>query len=572
MIVFEKIRFKNFLSTGNAFNEIDYTKTPTTLVVGKNGSGKTSTTLDCICYALYNKAFRKVNKPQLLNNVNNKQLLVELEFSIGKTKYLVKRGMKPNVFEIYQNSKLINVSADSRDYQEILEKQILKLNYKSFCQIVIQGASGSLPFMLLSAQNRREVVEDLLDLQVFSIMNSLLKQRISDNNSRFTELEYELRLVDEKITLNQQHSETLKDNIQEEIKRLSEEIADNNKTIEKLRSEIEGYNLSIKQYQFDISDKSKVLERKKKLEELQVQFRSKIKELKCNHSFYSDHDNCPTCKQNIDSDFKSTVLDKTEKEQEKLEDAFGELVLKLNELSERQEQINKITSKISDINLEVFRCQNTISSLIEYNDKLNIKIKGLEEKHTEYSTEQVLKNLYDEKDSIEKQYKKCQDMKETYSLSSHILKDSGIKSKIIKQYIPVINKLINKYLTEMEFYIEFHFDENFNETIKTRNRDGLTYPSLSEGERSRVNMAILLTWRALTRMRNGASSNLLILDEVLDGSLDAQGLDCLINIIQREGKNTNTFLISHKVDQISDKFDRVLEFKKHNNFTIVKEF
>lgn len=571
MIIFEKIRFKNILSTGNSFNEIDYTKTETALVVGKNGCGKTSTMLDSICYVLYNKPFRKINKPQLLNNINNKQLLVEIEFSVGKTKYKVVRGMKPNVFEIYQDSKLINVSADSRDYQEVLEKQILKLNYKSFCQIVIQGASGTLPFMLLNAQHRREVVEDLLDLQVFSIMNTLLKQKISDNNSLITKLEYDIRLVDEKINMHQKHSETLKDNIQEEIQRLTEEISDNKNKIESLKTEIEEYNKKIKSYQSEITDKNKVVDRKKKLEELQVHFKSKIKNIKCDHSFYTDNESCPTCKQTIDQKFREDVLQKTEKEQEKLELGFNELVTKLEELGKRQEQINDITTKISECNMEVFRHQNTITSLTEYNDKLEQKISDLHEKHDDFSSEEAMKSLFEEKQSFEKQYKDCQELKESYSLSSHILKDSGIKSKIIKQYIPIINKLINKYLTEMEFFIEFHIDENFNETIKIRNREGLTYSSLSEGERSRVNMAILLTWRALTRMKNGASTNLLILDEVLDGSLDTQGLDCLINIIQRESNNTNTFLISHKVDQVSDKFDRTLEFVKQNNFTIIKE-
>jgi DNA repair exonuclease SbcCD ATPase subunit len=529
-----------------------------------------STILDSICFALYGRPYRKINKPQLVNAINKKNLVVEIEFTIGSYEYLVRRGMKPNKFEIIRDGELINVSADVRDYQSILETQILRLNYKSFCQIIIQGKNASVPFMQLTAQNRREVVEDILDLQIFSVMNTILKSKVTDNNSEINHNEYAIDLIKEKIAMQRQHSLVLRDNLNEQILRIEDEISDNQKSIANFTANISDLNNRVYQLSKDIEDQNKIEKKKGSLQKIHYQLNEKLKSIRCDSEFFENHKDCPTCRQAIDDEFRSHVLVERKQQSEQVIVGIDELESRLQEVFDREKEITEINKKITSYNLSIFADQNSITGLQNHNNKLYSDIEELKQKIISQETSNDIELLNKEYEELLNRQERLIEQKEHYGMVAHILKDTGIKSKILKQYIPIINKLINKYLAAMEFFVEFHIDENFNETIKSRYRDDFTYMSFSEGEKARIDLAIVLTWRSIARMRNSASTNLFILDEILDGSLDAQGFDDLIRIIQRELKDTNTFLISHKVEQISDKFNNVIEFVKTGNFSRIK--
>jgi DNA repair exonuclease SbcCD ATPase subunit len=570
LIEFKYIRWRNFLSTGNYFTEIKLDDVPTTLIVGKNGHGK-STLTDAIAFALYGRPYRKITKPQLVNSINKKKCLVEVEFSIGRDNYLVRRGIKPNKFEIIQNDELINLSADVRDYQSILENTILRLNYKSFCQVVIQGSSGFVPFMQLTAQHRRSVVEDILDLQVFSVMNTLLKDRQSENANELKDIEHDLDLQAEVLRLTREHSATLKENVENQISRIHEEINDNTNRIDDLTSEIDSINFEISRLNDLITDSDNIVKKKKTLEKLQYQLNDKIKTIKCDVDFFKTHENCPTCTQKIEDVFRDTFIKTKENQKTEIDSGLADLESKLKDLIEREQQISKIQSEISSYNLDIYRHQNSITSLQRHSSKLISDIQMLQEQKNSYDTDKnSITELELKKANTEKRRDELLANREIYNNVAYILKDTGIKSRILKQYMPIINKLINKYLAAMEFFVEFQIDENFVETIKSRHRDDFSYESFSEGEKSRIDLAIVLTWRAIARMRNSASTNLLIMDEVFDGSLDTSGMDDLLKIIARELQDTNTYVISHKIDQISDKFDNVIVFVKSNNFSRIK--
>ena len=565
MILFKLLRYKNFLSTGNFFTELKLNEHNTTLIVGENGSGK-STILDALSFVLFGKAFRKINKPQLINSITNKDLVVETEFSIGVNEYKIIRGIKPSVFEVYQNGSLLNQSAESKDYQEILEKQILKVNHKSFSQVVVLGSATFQPFMQLPTGQRREIIEDLLDLQIFTKMNSLLKNKVLLNTDNLVTCNNNKKIIDEKIKIikehilqTQQNNEQLIEEKKQRILQTNNDVTNLNEKYWKTKSDI----LSLKEKtENEQSFNKKLL----KLSELKHQIEAKLGNLTKEVEFFNKYDDCPTCKQPIDTDFKCETVEKKEKEITEINDGLVLLGQQYNELNNKIQEIMDINSQINDLRMEERALNTKIASLIEYRESLEAEINNIN-KIRKTENEDKISNLENEMVQIEKQYNSIIEERDILSAAGTLLKDEGIKSKIIRQYIPVINKLINKYLSAIEFMCKFELDENFNETIKSRYRDTFSYTSFSEGEKMRINLAILFTWRAVAKLRNSINTNLLIMDEVFDSSLDANGTEEFLKILNNLTTDTNTFIISHKSDQLFDKFNKVIRFEKHKNFS-----
>lgn len=569
MIYFKTIRYKNLLSTGNSFTEIELNKNNTTLIVGENGAGK-STILDALSFALYNKPFRKVNKPQLLNSINKKDLIVELEFDIGSSMYKIIRGFRPTIFEVYQNNKMLNQDAASRDYQEILEKQILKLNHKSFCQVVVLGSASFVPFMQLIPVHRREIIEDLLDIQIFSTMNSLLKEKIGNNNTKLLEIDYQYDLTSEKIKMQHEHIMALQKNNDEQIEKLKVDLKQYMEKINAEKKEIEKIDLEIENANAGIQDQDQVNKKSKKLQVLETQLNDKLAKLQNEIEFFNSHDNCPTCKQGIDDTFKCETVSVKQNQLEETNAGVEQLRQEILNIQDRIQTIANVSSQITSFNIEKITHSNSITGLIQQCKKAAKDIEEFQKKTEEFViNDDKMKELETSIDQLTEQKSELSKDKEAYNIASIILKDNGIKARIIKQYIPVINKLINKYLSAMDFFVQFELDENFDETIKSRFRDEFSYASFSEGEKMRINLAILFTWRAIAKLRNSASTNLLIMDEVLDGSLDSNGTDEFLKILNNLTQDTNTFIISHKVDQLVDKFSNVLKFAKIKNFSQV---
>jgi DNA repair exonuclease SbcCD ATPase subunit len=565
MIVFKKIRWKNFLSTGNLFTEIELNKSATTLIVGENGAGK-STLLDALSFALFNKPFRKINKPLLLNSITKKDLVVEIEFSIGPNNYKIIRGIKPNVFEVYQNGSLLNQSADSKDYQEILEKQILKINFKSFCQVVVLGSASFVPFMSLPTGQRREIIEDLLDLQIFTSMNTILKQRITSNAEDLIKQEANKTIVEEKIKLVRSHLIEVQNNNDKIISEKNDRISQTNLQVNGLNDEYWSLNSKRKDLEEKTVDEKELSSSMKKLTALKHKFEAHLSSQKDQIKFFTDHDNCPTCKQTIDESFKCDMVETNQQKVKELEENLDLVAKNYMETNDKITELMNIQSEINTLKMEEHKLTTKITSLIDYRTQLEIEINNIQKNVTEDKSEQ-LNALVDELKEADTLLNEMHDLKQTYQAVSVLLKDGGIKAKIIKQYIPIINKLINKYLSSMDFFVQFELNEEFNETIKSRFRDEFSYASFSEGEKMRINLAILFTWRAVAKLRNSISTNILIMDEVMDSSLDSNGTEEFMKVLTQLAIDTNTFIISHKTDQLYDKFTSVIKFEKHKNFS-----
>lgn len=565
MILFKKLRWKNFLSTGNVFTEIDLNKSSTTLIVGENGAGK-STILDALTYALFGKPFRKINKPQLINSINRKDSVVEIEFQINQNSYTIVRGMKPNVFEVYQNGMLVNQSAEMRDYQEYLEKHILKLNFKSFCQVVVLGSATFQPFMQLPGGQRREIIEDLLDLQIFTTMNSILKDRILRNNEEVSEVTSEQKLVMEKIKIYQDHMLEKQSNNEKLIANKIEQIEETNFKISELDVKYWNYDKDINELKEVVWDEESISKKITKLSQLKHKIEAKRALIENDVKFFEEHEGCPTCKQNIDESFKKQTIESKRDQISEIEGGLKELVAEYDAANNRLKEIMNIHSTINSFSMEQFKFKNQIDSLIKYRDQLEKEIKNINDSQ-EADESHKIGELEKELENIANRYEVVMSQKQIYSVASVLLRDGGIKARIIKQYVPVINKLINKYLSSMDFFVQFELDEEFNETIKSRFRDEFSYASFSEGEKMRINLAILFTWRAVAKLRNSVSTNLLIMDEVMDSSLDSNGTEEFLKILQQLTQDTNTFIISHKTDQLYDKFASVLKFEKKQNFS-----
>ena len=567
MIVFKKLRYQNIMSTGNQFTEILLNKSKSTLIVGENGAGK-STFIEALTFALYGRPFRSINKPQLINSITGKNLLVELEFSVGKKEYMVRRGIKPTVFEIYQNDNLINQNADIREYQEMLEKQILKLNFKSFSQIVVLGSASYVPFMQLPTQVRRGVVEDFLDIQIFSVMNSLLKEKIQTNRQDLQDVAYKIDLCEQKIDLHQKHINSLVANNDELVAAKKTKIQEHQESVTTHQLKVDELMEYVTELNQQIADQEKISGRKTKLTLMESQLEDRIRKLKKEISFFHDHDSCPTCKQGLTHDFKQEKIVDRESKSSEVSDALTKIENEIQAANTRLEEINALNTIITTHNQQVVSNNQQIGFYQRYIQDLNKEIEELIEQGNKITTD------VDESPKYEAELKTFGKLKEQLSnqkamldVAAHLLKDTGIKTKIIKQYVPVMNKLINKYLAAMDFFVDFQLDENFNETIKSRFRDEFSYASFSEGEKMRIDLALMFTWRAIAKLRNSASTNILIMDEVFDSSLDATGTEEFLKILEQLTQDTNTFIISHKGDQLYDRFHSVIKFEKHSNFS-----
>lgn len=572
MIHFEKLRFKNFLSTGNNFTQVDFEETPTTLIVGSNGAGK-STMLDALSFGLFGKPHRKISKPQLVNSINGKGLLVEVEFRIGSQKYKVVRGIKPNVFEIWVNGNLLNQDSHAKEYQSMLEKNIVKLNHKSFHQIVVLGSSSFVPFMQLSSQARREVIEDLLDINMFSKMNILLKERMSILKDQMSENGHQLSMVETKINAQKKYLRDLssitaqaKKEKLDTIKSLQEDIRVLNEKNEELTNEVTQNSPSVNERTTKVNEDIASLDR------YMAQFVSQQKDVVKQAKFFEENDTCPTCEQNIDTATKTyhiescktkagtikTALEMGDKQKQKLLGEKETLQEMVDRIREWQSKVNANTQEIGSINRTIDGIRRELSSIDDETGNL-----------TDANDE--LEKLRIQKESLQDQKYKLTEQNAYNLVKSELLKDTGIKTKIIKQYLPVINKLTNEYLQILDFFVHFHLDESFNETIRSRHRDAFSYDSFSEGEKQRIDLSLLFTWRQIAKMKNSVATNLLILDETFDSSLDEEGIENLMKIISAVAEDTNVFIISHKSELEDVAFARKIEFVKVKNFSKIKE-
>lgn len=565
MIEFSYIRMKNFFSVGNYPVEINLNTHKKTLVVGKNGASKSSCILDSIVFALYGKPFRKLVKPNIVNSINKSNLLVEIEFTISKKRYKVIRGIKPNIFEIYCNDKLVNQDAKSKDYQEYLEKYILKTNYKSFINVVILGSARYIPFMQMTAADRRSIIEELLDIQIFSTMNTLLKDKVSKLKEESNKIEYQIDLINEKIKLQKSNIEDHKNNIKDQIKEKHNEIEKSNGQIEKYQEDIIKIQKHIDILIEQIKDKSSLEKKKQSLITMENKLDSNIKKIKKEEDFYNNHSNCSTCKQPIDDEFKKIQLERGNKKIIELNTGLDKLNSDLGKVKLRLKEIEKINDNIIKHQNEIIKLNASISTIQRYIQK---EIKSIGEISNIERIEITNEKLIEMKSELEIYLKTQEDLNNTkkyYEFSQLLLKDGGIKTKIIKQYLPILNKLINTYLSKMNFFVNFNINENFEEIIKSRYRDEFRYENFSEGEKLRIDLSILFAFRQIAKMKNSINTNLLIMDEILDTSIDKEGIEIFLEMLN--SIDSNIFIISHKEEQISDHFDRVLKFQKKKNFT-----
>nr|BAR35426.1 recombination endonuclease subunit [uncultured Mediterranean phage uvMED] len=566
MIIFEKLRWRNFLSTGNNFTELDLIDTSSTLVVGPNGAGK-STMLDALCFGLFNRPFRKVSKSQLVNTINERDTLVEIDFSIGSVSYKVVRGMKPNVFEIWRNSELVDQDAANRDYQKYLEQSILKLNFKSFTQVVILGSSTFVPFMQLSAPHRREVIEDLLDIQIFSQMNMLLKERMKDNREQLKECEHQLQLAEQAINSQKKTVDKLSAVNDERISRQQDKFKDNEDRMLVIKEEIsliETRVIGLKSMQEELMRHEGILMKQNKIKsKLQDKGKKSIKD----KEFFEKNSTCPTCSQDIEESFRNMKVSIYSKKYEEMRVAVSELDTQIADTMSLCTSIQKETNQLTEDQFEIRRLYNEEKNLMKENSEILSHVQRLNTlPDIKKEREQLVafQQTYDEKEeSCSKVSKETLD----YKLVGNLLKDGGIKSKIIAKYIPIINQRINKYLGEMDTFVNFTLDEEFSEVIKSRHRDKFSYASFSEGEKQKIDLSLLFTWRHVAKLKNSVATNLLILDEVFDSSLDNQATDELLKILKSLGSDTNFFVISHKGEVLADKFEKQIRFEKVNGFS-----
>lgn len=566
-INFKRVRYKNILSTGNTFTTIEMDESPTTLISGTNGSGK-STLLDAIVFGLYGKPFRKINKPQLVNSINQKGMVVEIEFTVGGHEYFIRRGIKPAIFEIMKNGELIDQDAAKRDYQTYLEQNILGINYKSFNQIVVLGSATYVPFMELPAQARREIIEDLLDIQVFSTMGLLAKERLSNNKDAINENSYQVEIVESNIALTEDNNDKIRKIRETEVEKIRDKMTAHINSIEERNELICKINDEMQELYATIDDKAIVKEKFTEAGRLKQDLETKNKTFEKELRFYHDNDNCPTCKQGIDHDFKNNVVEEKSRKKLEIESGLHNIAEQIQRYQERLDAISEVQDRIQEKSFETSEIKAEIksskSALNAFREELLAAEKEVEDVDTS-----TLKGLQERLSTYQSERKELLDEQTTLSVVSTILKDGGIKSRIIAQYIPVMNKLINKYLAAFDLFVDFQLDENFNEVIKSRFRDTFSYASFSEGEKLRITLSIMLAWRSVAKLRNSVSTNLLILDETLDGALDGVGIENLIETLHGLNSDDNIFVISHRGDQFAEKFASHVKFKKIKNFSEV---
>ena len=565
MILFSKVRYKNFLSTGNLFTEIDLGEHSTTLIVGENGAGK-STFLDAITFALFGKPFRNINKPQLVNSINEKDCVVEIEFVIGKTNYKVVRGIKPNIFEIYVDGSLLNQDAKAKDYQDYLEKVILKMNYKSFTQIVILGSTNFTPFMQLSAADRRTVIEDLLDIQIFSSMNVIVKSKIHTLKDEAAQLKIQIDNTKDKIELHKKHLDELKKNSKELVDAKKQEVVENKASLSQLENDATAKEVEIDNLVNETSDEDNTTKKFQKLNNLEAKIEGNIQKLEKDIEFYSVNSTCPTCDQAINN--KEEKVHTCNNKITELTEGLTKLKEESDAVLQRINTIKAVQKQLKSLEQDLVRINTSRSQMRKYVKKLEDEIAEIENKPAmsdEFKAQS--KQLLNALQAFNDKRKDVSEQLQNYDIVAQLLKDGGIKSKIIKQYIPVINKLVNKYLAAMDFFVNFNIDEEFKETIKSRHRDDFSYENFSEGEKKRIDLALLFTWRSVAKLKNSVNTNLLIFDEVFDGSLDINGTEEFMKLINMMNEGTNIFVITHKSDQMVDKFKHTIRFGKVKNFS-----
>jgi len=567
LINFKYVRWKNFLSTGNQPTEIQLDKNPTTLIIGENGAGK-STVLDALCFGLFGKPFRTISKNQLVNSINNGSTVVEIEFTIGSVEYKVVRCIKPNKFEIYQNGKMMNQEANVRDYQKILEQNILKLNYGSFTQVVILGSSTFIPFMQLKARHRREVVEEILDIKIFSTMNLILKGKLKTVLEDIRDIDYQYDLASEKIGLQENLIADLQQNKDKIVKQKQETVDLNKKEVNNRVEEKDKLEKQNEILLSSISDKDKIENKHSKLKEFRATLNEKHKSHTSMINFFESNEDCPTCQQHIDEVFKETMITSKKTDINQLDTGLSKLKTEMTSVNTLVNNIKHTTEEIRENTVNLAKINTSIKELEKFNVKLQTEIDQYTKDGVGQSDTDRLRELKDISLEIGKRRTKLREDKVYYEAARSMLMDTGIKTKIIKQYLPIMNKLINKYLTSMEFYVNFTLDENFEETIKSRYRDEFSYASFSEGEKMRIDLALLFTWRAIAKMKNSTNCNLLMLDEIFDSSLDGTGTDEFLKILNTLS-GENVFVISHKQDALADKFRETIRFEKIRNFSHV---
>jgi len=571
LLLLKKLRYKNFLSSGNAWIEFDLTAHKNVLIVGKNGTGK-STFIDALTFGLFGRPFRNINIPQLVNSILKRDMMVEVEFSHNNVEYLIRRGLNPKsatpkTLEILKNGELLSQDASKIDQQKFIEDHILHTNLKTFKSVVILGAASYTPFMQLAAADRRQIVEDLLDQQVFTVMNSLLDDMKKETEKEIFHIESEKNSIEGKIELTKSHMENLRQINETLIAEKQKDIQDHRKEIEATQAQIDNFNNTISTLQEQIADKLSVEEKDEKLKQFRVKLNSKIKDLNKDIKFFEKNQTCPTCEQDIDPHFKAEMIKDRNETIGKNMDGLQTLEAELQKINGRLAEIKEISEAIQENKMQISVHKAKIRHLTESIEDTQEEIKSTEKTiNNEEDMQAKIAKLLSLKGEIEQKFGETMDQKEVMKLAAILLKDNGIKAKIVKQYIPVINQLINKYLAALDFFCEFYLDETFNETIKSRGRDIFSYNSFSEGQKLRIDLAVLMAWRALAKMRNSMHCNLLVYDEILDRSLDGEGVDEFIKILQTLTKNQNVFIISHK-EQFLDKFDKVIRFDMVKNFS-----
>ena len=561
------MRWKNFLSTGNTFTEIQLDQNPSTLVVGENGAGK-STILDALCFVLFNKPFRQISKNQLLNSINQREAEVEVEFTTQNKKVKIIRGIKPNKFEIYIDDVMVNQNANAKDYQKHLEQQILKFNYRSFTQVVILGSSTFVPFMQLNSKARREVVEDILDIKIFSLMNFVLKTKVKEINTNITDSNYATELTKSKIEIQEKYIEDSKNNrdtiLSEKTNLIStneEEIFANKKKEDELQQSTDTFLEAMK-------GEDVVTTKRDKLKDIQFSLKDKHNRNTSLIKFFEENDDCPTCEQHIDEEFKCKSIDEKLLEVRELETGLHKLSDEMDKVNKKVKDFKNLATAIQKNQVEIGKYRSTITQLEKFNATLEAEMKQIKDKEIAEEDVKKLDKLQEKLYSLDSTSKKLKEELFYYDIARNLLQDTGIKTKIVKQYLPIMNKLINTYLSSMDFFVNFNIDENFNETIKSRFRDDFVYANFSEGEKMRIDLALLFTWRAIAKMKNSTNTNLLILDEIFDSSLDADGTDAFLKILNTF-ESENVFVISHKQDMLFDKFRHTIKFEKTRNFSKV---
>ena len=566
MILFEKIRWCNFLSTGNQYIEVDFTKHSTNLIIGSNGAGK-STVLDALTFGLFGKPFRKINKPQLVNTTNEKDCKVEVEFSIGSIDWKVIRGIKPNTFEVYRNDTLLDQSASANDQQKWLEQNVIKMNYKSFTQIVILGSSTFVPFMQLTAANRREVIEDLLDIKIFSTMNNIIKEKIRCIKEEVKTLELKKESLNDKVEMQENFIEEVESRGKETIEEKNNKIDELDQSVAKLIKDNEHYEGEVVGYTQMREQSVGATEKLRKLAGLKGKISNKVSTITKEHKFFTDNVTCPTCTQSIEEEFRINKIEDAQTKAKELQSGYKELEEAIKEEEERErhfttlsKEITTLTHGISKNNTKITGCQRQIRDLESEIQTITDQLANRNTEHDKLATF---------KDNLTTTYDKLSSRKDTvnyHAFAYGLLKDGGVKSKIIKKYLPLINQQVNRYLQMMDFYINFTLDEEFNETVQSPIHEDFSYASFSEGEKMRIDLALLFTWREVARFKNSVNTNLLIMDEVFDSSLDGYGTEEFLKIIRFVIKDANIFVISHKTG-MEDKFDTCIKFEKIKGFS-----